>query len=203
MVDPVMALIPSSLGIPLSWPARVVSAAQTIVSRRIDPHAPAVISFGSIHGGTAHNVIPESVRLQGTIRSFDQAVQAQLFQELDRVARGVAEACDGRAELKRVLGYPPLLNNAGMAERLRLAVTSVPGAAWQPVPEPPLGGEDFALFCAAAPAAFMFTGTGSSRCQAAWHQPCFTIEEAALPLSARVLAAAAAGLANEDRDPLP
>jgi len=178
---------------------QVIGAAQAIVSRRIDPHEPAVISFGSIHGGSAPNVIAEAVRLRGTVRSFDRAVQEQLFQELRRTAEGVAAALGGRAELAIVPGYPPLLNDAGMAERLRLAIAGVAGAEWRPVTEPPLGGEDFAIFCEQAPSALMFTGTGSSRCQAAWHQPRFQIEEAALPLAARVLAAAAAGLANEDR----
>ena len=184
---------------PIVIAGQIISAAQTIVSRRIDPHCPAVLSFGSIHGGNAHNVIPESVRLTGTARSFDPEIRRQLLAELGQVCQGVAAALGGQAQLQTVVGYPPLLNDPAMTERLRRAIAGVPGAESRPVPHPPLGGEDFALFCAETPGAFMFTGTGSGACRAAWHQPDFQIEEAALPLAARVLAQAAAALANEDR----
>lgn len=79
---------------------------------------PAVISIGSVHGGQTHNVIPDSVELSGTIRSMDEEVRRQLFEELER-ALGVARTLGGDFELRIEEGFPPALNDPQVASLIR------------------------------------------------------------------------------------
>lgn len=180
--------------------AQVIAALQTMLARRFDPEEPALISICSIHGGTAHNALPEQVLLQGTFRCFAPEVRERIIAAIRQTTQGVCDCWGARFELKIIEGYPPVINHPQLTALLKQAVAETPGAIYTPVPRPPMGGEDFAIFGRQAPAAFMFVGSGSARCRAAWHDRQFTIEEDALPLGAAVLAAAAAKLAEEQRE---
>jgi amidohydrolase len=97
---------------------QVINAIHGIVSRRIDPVQPAVISIGSVHGGQTDNVIPDRVEICGTIRSMDKKVRRELFDELER-AMGVARALGGDFELMIEEGYPVSLNDPQVAALVR------------------------------------------------------------------------------------
>src|SRR4029079_11420700 len=77
---------------PIVLAARIVLDLQTIVSREMNPLDPAVVTVGSIHGGTKHNIIPDEVQLQLTIRFFSDAVRSQLLAGIERIAKGMAQA---------------------------------------------------------------------------------------------------------------
>ncbi|MBI3946465.1 MAG: amidohydrolase [Armatimonadetes bacterium] len=139
--------------------ARVVLDLQTLVSRENDPLEPAVLTVGSIHGGTKHNIIPEEVRLQITVRYFSDAVRAHLLEGIERIAKAAAHGA--RAPEPSVIvdpeqWAPALTNDPELARRVMSAQREALGAA-QVIETPPLmGSEDFAEFIAAGVPGFYF-----------------------------------------------
>src|SRR5439155_16651963 len=104
---------------PVAIAAQIVTACQSIVSRKVDPTKSAVVTFGQIHGGTRHNIIPDRVEMSGTVRAFEDAVRRQLARELPKIARGVAAALGAKLEFEYAWGYPPTVNDAKMAGIVR------------------------------------------------------------------------------------
>ncbi len=91
---------------PVVIAANIVTASQTIVSRRVDPVKTAVVTFGQIKGGTRFNIIPDTVTLNGTVRTFEEPLRRQIKKELQRVASGVAASFGARLEFDYDDGYP-------------------------------------------------------------------------------------------------
>jgi amidohydrolase len=168
---------------------QVISAIHGIVSRRIDPVQPAVISIGSVRGGQAANVIPDRVEISGTIRSMDEKVRRELFEELER-ALGVARALGGDFELRIEEGFPASLNDAQAAAVIRQVAIDLLGADCLHPPEPGMGAEDFGLLANLAPGAMFSLGTKLEGGRREAHGPTFDIDERALPIGAAILAEA-------------
>jgi amidohydrolase len=103
---------------PIYIAAHVILALHGIVSRRLDPMAPAVVSIGSVHGGQADNVIPDRVELTGTIRYMKPEVQRQIHAEIERALQ-IARVLGGDYELRLEIGYPPMMNDARIVDLLR------------------------------------------------------------------------------------
>lgn len=170
--------------------AHVVTALQTIVSRRLSPLLPAVVSVTSVHGGSAFNVLPDRVTLRGTCRAFDPEVEARLPELVTEIASRAAMSlgCAATTEYRRI--NPAVVNDPKEAARaLRVAVSLAPDGR---VTEScrTMGGEDFSEFLARIPGAFAFVGaarTDGSR--GSHHAPDFDFDERALPVAARLLAA--------------
>lgn len=175
---------------PIYIAAHVILALNGIVSRRLDPFDPAVISIGAIRGGTASNVIPEEVHLSGTIRYETAEVQQLLRTEIERAA-GVARALGGDYQLTFETGYPPMINDAGIAALVRQVATDLLGAGHVKPRDKGMGAEDFGYFSALAPGA-MF-GLGCRPEGEVWpgHSPHFDLDERCLPVGTAVLAEAA------------
>jgi amidohydrolase len=168
---------------------QVISAIHGIVSRRIDPVQPAVISIGSVRGGQAANVIPDRVEISGTIRSMDEKVRRELFEELER-ALGVARALGGDFELRIEEGFPASLNDAQAAAVIRQVAIDLLGADCLHPPEPGMGAEDFGLMANVAPGAMFGLGVKVEGERREAHSPTFDIDERALPIGAAILAEA-------------
>ena len=176
---------------PIFIAAQLISALQGIVSRTVDPLAPAVITLGSIHGGTRANIIPESVAISGTIRALDEATRAHLADEIGRVAT-VAAALGGECDVDIVRGYPVTVNDAGAVSIVRAAAADVLGQGRAVEVEPSMGAEDFSLLAARAPGCFFRLGvTPPGGEPTRIHSPRFRLDEDALPLGAALLAACA------------
>lgn len=146
---------------PVLTAAHLVTALQSLVSRNVDPLDAAVVTVGSIHGGTASNVIPDSVELQATIRSFTPEVRALLAERLPVLAQAQAAAFGAKAEVDYRLGMPAVVNPAAQSQFAREAALSVFGA--ENVIEhlrPRSASEDFAYFLEERPGAFLFIGAG-------------------------------------------
>jgi hippurate hydrolase len=125
----------------------LVGALQTIVARRLEPGTPAVVSVGVIQAGTAPNIIPETARLEGTIRSFDPDVRRTLHDEVRRLAGRTADAHGLEARVDLELGPPSIVNAAADVEWARTAATTLLGPdALVTLPAPNLAGEDFAFY---------------------------------------------------------
>jgi len=171
---------------PLFMLATVLPNLYAIPSRKISPLQPCVVSLGEISGGSASNVIPSRVKLQGTIRSLDETVRETLWKEVENCFR-LVEPLGGRYEFTLHKGYPSLCNDADVNSRLKsVASEMVPGD--RIVEEPfGMGAEDFAYMARESPGAMFFLGAkvpgGGSH-----HTPIFDIDEDVLPLGSAMLA---------------
>jgi amidohydrolase len=171
---------------PIFISGQVVGAVHGIVSRHIDPMKPAVISIGAIHGGTAANVIPSEVTLEGTIRSLDEEVRVELHAELER-AFEVARALGGDYCLTIQRGEPVMVNDEKVSELVRQVALDLLGEGHILPVEPEMGGEDFSILAREAPGAMFYLGTKRKGEMRLAHNPHFDIDEEALPIGAAIL----------------
>lgn len=180
---------------PVVAAAQAVVALQSVVARSIDPIQPAVVSIGSLHAGTAPNVIPEAATMHGTLRSFDEAVREILRLRVREVLEGTAAAAGCRLEFTLSPGYPAVVNDAEAVSRVRRHAALVVGAANVVDPAPMAAAEDFAYFLRQVPGAFTFIGAGNVArgITAPHHAPQFDIDESALPIGTELLVRIALG----------
>ncbi|HJR62768.1 MAG TPA: M20 family metallopeptidase [Gemmatimonadaceae bacterium] len=173
--------------------AALVTALQTIVSRRLDPALPGVVTVGTVQAGTAPNIIPDRARLSGTIRATTPESRTLLTSELHRMAESVAATHGLAANITLRDGTPPVLNDADAAAWAQTAVTAVLGpAALVPLGTVNMGGEDFAYYQERVPGCFMRIGArepGGERTPA--HSTRFHAAEGAIAIGAMVLAESA------------
>lgn len=172
---------------PIFITAQVINALNGIVSRRIDPFQPAVISIGSIHAGVAPNVIPQQVELNGTIRSLSEEVRAQLHSELAR-AFGVADALGATHALRIEKGVPSVVNDGQVVAVMRQVVADLFGADRLLPRVQGMGAEDFSLLAEAAPGAMFRLGTMPGAEERLGHSDTFDLDESALAYGAAILA---------------
>ncbi len=179
--------------------SQVVLAWQTIVSRAADPLQPLVLSVTRIEGGQADNVLPDEVRLVGTVRSYDPALRELVLRRMEEILRGLADAAGGSYRLRLTRGYAPVVNDGDLAERLRPILAEVLGDGPLVPATPSMVGEDFSAYGQAAPSCFWFLGARSEAKGITFphHHARFTIDEDILPLGAAALAGAALGLLRE------
>ncbi len=168
---------------PIAVAAQVVSALQNIVSRNVDPLEAAVISVTTIHGGDAHNIIPDSVELGGAIRCFDKDLRELLRRRLVETANGVCEALGARASIEFVNEFPAVLNWPEPTDLAASVAAEVAGrdnvdATARPV----MGSEDFAFMLEQIPGSYIFIGNGSGDGACMIHNPGYDFNDAILPL---------------------
>lgn len=169
---------------------------QTVVSRKVDPTKPAVISVGAIHAGQAGNVIADSATIVGTVRSFHTDVRQLLHDEIKRTLDATCAIYGASAEIQYTWGYPALVNDEGITEVLRQAAEDVLGSGAVSTQNPIMGGEDFAYYGQKVPAAFLFLGARNDAVGANWphHHPRFTFDEASMVQGMEILGRAALDL---------
>ncbi len=178
---------------PIVCGSQIITSAQQIVSRNVDPIQSCVVTFTQFHGGSADNVIPETIELRGTIRSFEKEVGDTARQRLGEIARSVAEAHGCHAEVEITEGYPVTVNDPGACEEARRSVSvEVP---LSDEGHPCLGGEDFAYYGEKIPAAFLFLGNRdeSKGIVHFCHHPRFQVDDAAMEIGVRTWIALALG----------
>jgi amidohydrolase len=169
--------------------AYVVTALQTVVSREVDPVQPAVLTVGEINAGTAFNIIPETARLGGTVRTIDDALRESMPGRIEEIAAGIARGMRGDAELDYHFSYPVTRNDAEAA-KLALGVAAHLFGEDRAVElqNPSMGAEDFAFFLEELPGAYVWLGVGDV---SGLHTPKFAFDESILPQGAALLAALA------------
>lgn len=177
------AAVPEAGIDPIVAAAHIVTALQSIVSRNVGPLQSAVVSVTQIHSGNSWNIIPAKALLEGTIRTFDEAVRSRVLERFGQVAAGVAAALGASATVRWTGGPPPVTNDEALAALGLRAAEALGYSAVKPVPSP--AGEDFAFYQRVVPGLFVFVGTDGSR---EWHHPAFNLDERALPVAARFLA---------------
>jgi amidohydrolase len=175
---------------PIVGAAALVGALQTIVSRRLDPAVPAVVSVGALHAGTAPNVIPDLATLAGTLRATDPVTRRRLLDEVERLARGVAAAHDLRADVALELGPPPVVNQPTGAAWAREAAGRLLGAEGVvPLGFLNMAAEDFAAYLERMDGCFLRVGARELGGEfIAAHSPRFHAAEESIFVGAAVLA---------------
>ena len=173
---------------PIWLMTHVLNALYAIPSRRISPLLPSVITVGIVRGGTADNVIPASVYVEGTIRSMDEAVRSQLAADIE-MSFGLARAFGGDYQLEIIRGYPAQYNEPQVAGWLRQVAGDLLGAESILTGQQGMGAEDFSYMTQHAPGAMFGLGVkapgGAPRYL---HTPTFDIDEDALSIGAAILA---------------
>ena len=142
---------------PIVQAAELVLALQTIVSREVKPTEPAVITVGAIQGGTKHNIIGDTCRLQLTVRSYSDEVRKQLFDAIERKAKAVAAGARApQPEIKVTDGTPALYNDDKLSQRIETLFRGAFGASNVEPAEQSMGGEDFSRYGKAGVPILMF-----------------------------------------------
>ena len=176
------AAFPHMAADPIVAAAQLVTAFQSIVSRRRDPMQPAVISVTRINGGTADNVIPGEVTLTGTVRTLSDDLARFLCDEMRRQCRAVGEAMGVEIDDSQIglHPYPVCWNDPDATDFAVSVMREVVGeGAVDPAATPVLGGEDFAFFGKRVPSSFVFLGIGEA---APLHHPDYDFNDAAAPI---------------------
>jgi amidohydrolase len=167
--------------------SHVIIALNAIVSRRINPFEPAVVSIGTVQGGFTENVIPESVRMTGTLRYTDESVHQLIREEMKR-AFELVKALGGTYELKFEYGGPPMINDKFVSDFIEKTGKDLLGAENVHEIEKTLGAEDFGEFLKLAPGAMYTLGTQKEGHEEyLLHHPKFDLDERALPIGTAVL----------------
>jgi amidohydrolase len=168
--------------------AQVISALQTLVSRETAPTEPAVLTLGSVHGGSAANVVAGEVRIQGTLRAFNPALRERLLKRIAELARGIASSMGGSAGFTNLSGAPPVVNDAAMADMVAAAAREVVGEENVTPFEPLMVGEDFAYFLEQRPGCFFLLGGAPEDGPRVHHTADFAVDERCLLIGLEVMA---------------
>lgn len=149
---------------PVVAAANIVVSLQSVVARVVDPLQPAVLSVTTVNGGDAFNVIPDRVRLGGTVRSFDDEVHEEIYERVDAIVRQVSSALGVEARLERSsVSYPPTVNDPDQTAFAASVARGVASDGSVDIDCPPTpGGEDFSYMAREKPGAFIFLGAGES-----------------------------------------
>jgi amidohydrolase len=177
----------------LAAAAEVIESVQKIVSRETDPFKPLVIAFGKITGGSARNIVPDEVRLEGTVRSLSIAEFKRIPALLKRTIEGICRAHGATSELKPIASYPILKNDPRVNRVFSSNFESLFGKKRILVTEPVLGAEDFACYLEKVPGAMFRLGTRNTKLKAdqPWHSSRFMVDEKALTFGTALLVASA------------
>ncbi len=181
---------------PVVIASHLVVAAQTIPSRFADPRQPVVVSFTTVHGGEVHNIIPDEVKMTGTVRTLDPDTQVAVKRRLAEVCDATCRAFGATADFTYIEGYPPVINDAASVDLVRRVAARDLGEDAVRMVEPLMGGEDFAYYLQHVPGAFALLGIGDDRPHP-HHSSRFDIDERALPLGVRLITAVALEMLQE------
>jgi len=178
---------------PIVTAAQVVLGLQTIVSRQVDiTQEPAVVTVGAIKGGNRENIIPESVEMIGTIRTFDEGMRDDIHARVKETAESIAKAGRAGCDVCIRKDYPVTVNDAQLTEAMLPTLERVAGADRVVMTPKITGSEDFSFFQHVVPGLFFFVGVTPAgqdpRSAAPNHSPLFRIDEAGLTLGVRALA---------------
>ena len=184
---------------PIIVAAEAVVALQTIASRMNNPMEPLVITIGTIHGGTAQNIIPDRVEMTGTLRCLNNETRDIALTHMHEVLRGVTQAWGAQYQLNYLYGYPPVVNDVQITDIVRKVVRAKPELKLEEMKHSLLAGEDYAYYGQYAPSVYFLNGCGSEEKDYPWHHRLFDIDENCLKIGVEVMAETMYLLASEDK----
>lgn len=171
--------------------SHIIVALQSLVSRETDPINTSVITIATVTAGEgAHNIIPETAQLKGTLRTFDAALRDKLIKRIEELSKGIAGAMGGSAEVEWKPGSPAVVNDAQMVERFKNVANAVIGERAVLESPPVMGGDDMAEFLLRRPGVYFWLGAGAKEAEKNMphHHPGFWIDdERSLPLGTELI----------------
>lgn len=177
---------------PIVVASHLVLAFQQIVSRQTDPLESAVVTVGSIHAGSASNVIPENVLMEGTVRTFKPDIKKTTVAAIQRMVEQVCGAFGAKGTLVYQDGYPTTVNHAAETRRVTEIAKRIVGADKVLDLPPSMGGEDFAYYLQRVPGTFFFVGGRNEELEATYphHHPRFDVDERSMLVTGKIFIAA-------------
>ncbi|MBD1940814.1 amidohydrolase [Coleofasciculus sp. FACHB-712] len=169
--------------------AHIVTALQTIVARNVSPLESAVVTVGELHAGKALNVIADTAFLTGTVRYFNPVLGELIPQRIEQIIAGICQSHGATYQLDYKRLYPPVINDAKMAELVRSVAEGVVETPIGIVPEcQTMGGEDMSFFLQAVPGCYFFLGSANVEKELAYphHHPRFNFDETALEMGVEI-----------------
>lgn len=184
------AALPDKVIDPILIASHILIALQQVVSRNADPKKPTVLSFGTIHGGQAQNIIPEEVKLSGTFRALNEEWRFEAHKRIRSIAQGVAESMGGSCDVNIDVGYPYLTNDIETTRIARNAAETYLGEENVVDLDLWMGAEDFAFYTHELPCSFYRLGTGNEEKGTTHgvHTPNFNIDEDAIEIGIGMMA---------------
>ena len=184
---------------PIPVAAQLVLALQTLISRESSPFQPAVLTIGSIQGGTAWNITPEQVALTGTMRTFDTAQRDAMIERVEDLVRGVCLATRTDYEFEAIFSAPPVINDPAVTETIRRVAERTFGTDRVTTVDQSMLGDDISYFFNEVPGCSIMVGSSDLErgLNKSHHHPQFDFDEAALPIGAELLIASALELLKE------
>ncbi|MBA4533192.1 M20 metallopeptidase family protein [Brevibacillus halotolerans] len=186
---------------PLVIGSQLVLNLQQIVSRRIDPLQAAVLTVGSFHAGKAFNVIPQSVTLSGTVRTFDENVRQKIETSLEQITKTTCEGSGATFTIDYERGYPALCNDETETERIHQLAKLLVGEEHTEILESRMGAEDFAYYLQKIPGTFFYVGGRNPEIQATYphHHPMFDVDERSMLVAGKLFISAVMNYLTEGR----
>ena len=169
--------------------AQIVNALQTIVARNVDPINAAVVTVGELHGGTAHNVIADTATMSGTVRYFNPTLSGFFGRRVEEIIAGVCQSHGAKYELDYWRLYPPVVNDATIADLVRSVAVNVVETPAGIVPEcQTMGGEDMSFFLQEVPGCYFFLGAANPEkgLDFPHHHPRFDFDETTLAMGVEI-----------------
>lgn len=176
---------------PVMIAAQVVTTLQSIVARTVNPLDPVVVTVASIHGGTAFNIIPPLVEMEGTVRTFSKEARRDVPGRMKAIITQVTRALGGRAELEYQKEHPAVVNDAALADFMREVSAEVVGRKNVVETEPSMGGEDMAFYQEMVPGCYIFIGSAPKGPVYPHHHPKFNPDERVLTIATAIMSEAA------------
>ena len=176
---------------PIVAASQIVMGLQTIPSRQLDAtKTPSIVTVGTIHGGVRHNIIPETVEMTGTLRTFDAQTRTLIHGRVTQTAEMIASSSGAAAEVDISLGYPVTANDPELTAQMLPTLRRVAGERFFESPRV-TPAEDFSFFAEAVPGLFLFLGIASDDPSLVHpnHSPRFYADERALPVGVSALTA--------------
>lgn len=174
---------------PMVMTAQAILGLQTIRSRTLSPLEPSVVSVGIVRGGTRFNIIPESVHLEGTVRTYTPEARDTVERRMHEILGGVAAASGGAYDLDYDRGTPPTVNDPKLSHKVAPSLAKAVAADQVSEIEPTMGGEDFAYFANAVPGFYFRLGVADpEKGSGGHHTPTFAADDASVPIGMRAMA---------------
>jgi len=170
--------------------AECVSALQSIRSRRINTQEPIVLTIASIHGGNRYNIVADEVKMEGTLRTFNEDIRRRVHEMTAETLAGITAAYGAKYEIEWFENAAVTYNDPALAEATVPPLRRLVGAKNVNSPNPQMGGEDFSYYQQVIPGFFYFLGVGnkSKGITAGIHTPEFDVDEESLAIGVRVMA---------------
>jgi len=187
---------------PVAITGQVISALQTIVSRELKPTTPAVVTIGKVHGGSAYNIIPDSVELEGTARAVEKSTREEIASRIEGIVAGITKGMRGDYEYEYTFGYPPVVNDAEFTKDFVETAKKVVGENnIIEIKEPTMGGEDMAYYLEKVPGTFFFLGGSNEKKGITYphHNTRFDVDEDVFWIGTALMAQGAVDWLEKDR----